>query len=61
MQGVHSAAAAAFGATLMLYLRTERLATDLSTLLLLSRPLIAMREVAEQLQRALAAAVASRS
>jgi L-seryl-tRNA(Ser) seleniumtransferase len=51
---------AALEATLMLYLRPERLAQDLPTLRLLTRPATQIRELALQLSPALAAAVAPR-
>jgi L-seryl-tRNA(Ser) seleniumtransferase len=51
---------AALEATLMLYLRPERLAQDLPTLRLLTRPEAALRALAEQLLPAVAAAVAPR-
>jgi L-seryl-tRNA(Ser) seleniumtransferase len=51
---------AALEATLMLYLRPERLARDLPTLRLLTRPLAAIEAVAAALQPAFAAAVAPR-
>lgn len=51
---------AALEATLMLYLRPERLARDLPTLRLLTRPVREMRELAIALQPALAAVVAPR-
>lgn len=51
---------AALEATLMLYLRPERLAQDLPTLRLLTRPADAIREQAESLLAALQAAVAPR-
>jgi len=51
---------AALEATLRLYLRPERLAQDLPTLRLLTRPAEAIREMAAQLQPAVAAAVAPR-
>lgn len=51
---------AALEATLRLYLRPERLAQDLPTLRLLTRPAGAIREMASQLQPAVAAAVAPR-
>jgi L-seryl-tRNA(Ser) seleniumtransferase len=51
---------AALEATLMLYLRPERLTQDLPTLRLLTRPADAIRALAGQLQPALAAAVAPR-
>ena len=49
---------AALEATLMLYLRPERLAQDLPTLRLLTRPADAIRALAHELQPAVAAAVA---
>jgi len=49
---------AALEATLMLYLRPERLARDLPTLRLLTRPAEAIRTLAHQLQAAVAEAVA---
>jgi L-seryl-tRNA(Ser) seleniumtransferase len=49
---------AALEATLMLYLRPERLAQDLPTLRLLRRPTEAIRALAHELQPAVAAAVA---
>ena len=49
---------AALEATLMLYLRPERLAQDLPTLRLLTRPAEAIRALAHELQPAVAAAVA---
>ena len=49
---------AALEATLMLYLRPERLAQDLPTLRLLTRPADAIRAIAHQLQAAVATAVA---
>ena len=51
---------AALEATLMLYLRPERLARDLPTLRLLTRPADAIRAQAQALQSKLAAAVAPR-
>jgi L-seryl-tRNA(Ser) seleniumtransferase len=51
---------AALEATLMLYLRPERLAQDLPTLRLLTRPVEAIRALALSLQGALAGAVAPR-
>jgi L-seryl-tRNA(Ser) seleniumtransferase len=51
---------AALEATLMLYLRPERLARDLPTLRVLTRPLEAIQATAAALQPALAAAVAPR-
>ncbi|CAD5373796.1 selenocysteine synthase [Rubrivivax sp. A210] len=51
---------AALEATLMLYLRPERLARDLPTLRLLTRPAAEIRALATQLQPAVAAAVAPR-
>jgi L-seryl-tRNA(Ser) seleniumtransferase len=51
---------AALEATLMLYLRPERLAHDLPTLRLLTRPAEAIRALAAALQPAVAAAVAPR-
>lgn len=51
---------AALEATLRLYLRPERLARDLPTLRLLTRPVDDIRALAQQLQPALAAAVAPR-
>jgi L-seryl-tRNA(Ser) seleniumtransferase len=51
---------AALEATLRLYLRPERLAQDLPTLRLLTRPVDAIRALAHELQPALAAAVAPR-
>ncbi|MEQ1683986.1 MAG: L-seryl-tRNA(Sec) selenium transferase [Burkholderiaceae bacterium] len=51
---------AALEATLMLYLRPERLAQDLPTLRLLTRPADAIRALARELQPAVAAAVAPR-
>lgn len=51
---------AALEATLMLYLRPERLASDLPTLRLLTRPADAIRALAHTLQPTLAAAVAPR-
>jgi len=51
---------AALEATLMLYLRPERLARDLPTLRLLTRPADTIRALAQALQPALAAAVAPR-
>ena len=51
---------AALEATLMLYLRPERLSQDLPTLRLLTRPAEAIRELARTLQPAVAAAVAPR-
>jgi len=51
---------AALEATLRLYLRPERLARDLPTLRLLTRPLAQIRAVAETLQPAVAGAVAPR-
>jgi L-seryl-tRNA(Ser) seleniumtransferase len=51
---------AALEATLRLYLRPERLAQDLPTLRLLTRPADAIRALAQRLQPALAAAVAPR-
>jgi len=51
---------AALEATLRLYLRPERLAQDLPTLRLLTRPADAIRALAQALQPALAAAVAPR-
>lgn len=51
---------AALEATLRLYLRPERLARDLPTLRLLTRPVAQIRALAQQLQPALAAAVAPR-
>jgi L-seryl-tRNA(Ser) seleniumtransferase len=51
---------AALEATLMLYLRPERLAQDLPTLRLLTRPAQAIRAQAHELQPAVAAAVAPR-
>ncbi|MDM4765873.1 L-seryl-tRNA(Sec) selenium transferase [Pelomonas sp. SE-A7] len=51
---------AALEATLRLYLRPERLTEDLPTLRLLTRPLEAIRNQAEQLQPLLAAALAPR-
>lgn len=49
---------AALEATLMLYLRPERLAQDLPTLRLLTRPAAAIRAVAHELQPGFAAALA---
>ncbi|TNF62426.1 MAG: L-seryl-tRNA(Sec) selenium transferase [Burkholderiales bacterium] len=51
---------AALEATLMLYLRPERVAQDLPTLRLLTRPQADIRRVAEALQPAVAAVVAPR-
>lgn len=51
---------AALEATLMLYLRPERLAQDLPTLRLLTRPAETIRELAHALQPAVATAVAPR-
>ncbi|RIX76457.1 L-seryl-tRNA(Sec) selenium transferase [Acidovorax cavernicola] len=51
---------AALEATLSLYLRPERLAQDLPTLRLLTRPADAIREMAEALQPAVQAAVSPR-
>ena len=51
---------AALEATLMLYLRPERLTQDLPTLRLLVRPVEAIRALARQIEPALAAAVAPR-
>jgi L-seryl-tRNA(Ser) seleniumtransferase len=51
---------AALEATLSLYLRPERLAKDLPTLRLLTRPAEAIREMAEALQPAVQAAVSPR-
>ena len=51
---------AALEATLRLYLRPERLAQDLPTLRLLTRPAEALRALAAQLQPAVAQAVAPR-
>ena len=51
---------AALEATLMLYLRPERLARDLPTLRLLTRPLAAIRAMADDLQRTVAHAVEPR-
>src|SRR5262245_56933857 len=51
---------AALEATLMLYLRPDRLAQDLPTLRLLTRPLGAIRVLAERLAGPLEAAVAPR-
>ena len=51
---------AALEATLMLYLRPERLAQDLPTLRLLTRPTEAIRALAHQLQPSVAAAVTPR-
>ncbi len=51
---------AALEATLMLYLRPERLAQDLPTLRLLTRPAEAIRKMAGRLQPAAAEAVAPR-
>lgn len=51
---------AALEATLRLYLRPERLALELPTLRLLTRPVAAIREQARQLQPALAEAVKPR-
>ncbi len=51
---------AALEATLMLYLRPERLTRDLPTLRLLTRPVEAIRTLAHDLQPALAEAVAPR-
>lgn len=51
---------AALEATLMLYLRPERLTQDLPTLRLLTRPTDAIRAMAQQLQADVAAAVAPR-
>ena len=51
---------AALEATLMLYLRPERLAHDLPTLRLLTRPAEAVRALAHSLQPAVAQAVAGR-
>ncbi|MGY4829725.1 L-seryl-tRNA(Sec) selenium transferase [Sphaerotilaceae bacterium SBD11-9] len=51
---------AALEATLQLYLRPERLAHDLPTLRLLTRPLEAIRSLAQALQPAVAEAVAPR-
>jgi L-seryl-tRNA(Ser) seleniumtransferase len=51
---------AALEATLMLYLRPERLAQDLPTLRLLTRAPEAIRELAERVQPAVSAAVAPR-
>jgi L-seryl-tRNA(Ser) seleniumtransferase len=51
---------AALEATLMLYLRPERLAHDLPTLRLLTRPAEAIRALAERLRGDVAAAVAPR-
>jgi L-seryl-tRNA(Ser) seleniumtransferase len=51
---------AALEATLMLYLRPERLTQDLPTLRLLTRPVDAIRTLAHQLQPAMAQALAPR-
>ncbi|WP_218509653.1 L-seryl-tRNA(Sec) selenium transferase [Variovorax sp. dw_308] len=51
---------AALEATLMLYLRPERLAKDLPTLRMLTRPADAIRSMAQALQPKVAAAVAPR-
>ncbi len=51
---------AALEATLRLYLRPERLAQDLPTLRLLTRPVAQIRALAQQLQPTMAAAVAPR-
>jgi L-seryl-tRNA(Ser) seleniumtransferase len=51
---------AALEATLMLYLRPERLAQDLPTLRLLTRPVDAIRTLAQQLQAPVANAVSPR-
>jgi L-seryl-tRNA(Ser) seleniumtransferase len=51
---------AALEATLMLYLRPERLAHDLPTLRLLTRPVAAIRELAQRLHAPVQAAVAPR-
>ncbi|HEX7865128.1 MAG TPA: L-seryl-tRNA(Sec) selenium transferase [Variovorax sp.] len=51
---------AALEATLSLYLRPERLAQDLPTLRLLTRPADAIREMAESLQASVQAAVSPR-
>jgi L-seryl-tRNA(Ser) seleniumtransferase len=51
---------AALEATLMLYLRPERLAQDLPTLRLLTRPVDAIQALAQRLQPAVAQAVAGR-
>ena len=51
---------AALEATLRLYLRPERLVQDLPTLRLLTRPVQAIRAMAQALQPALAAAVSTR-
>ena len=51
---------AALEATLTLYLRPERLAQDLPTLRLLTRPLAAIQAMAQALHAPLAAAVAPR-
>jgi L-seryl-tRNA(Ser) seleniumtransferase len=51
---------AALEATLLLYLRPERLAQELPTLRLLARPLAAIRDLAERLRPRLAATLAPR-
>ncbi len=51
---------AALEATLMLYLRPDRIARDLPTLRLLTRPAESIRALAQQLQPAVATAVAPR-